>query len=164
MRGSGGFEKLVNVMMNLLLSVGIAIIAMGIASVKLQVMVLTPLAVFNTVLCCFVTGYTISSLVPIMGWGRKLAELSHAGEAASYGIVCLTLGFCMGLFIGLVSGYISNISLGFDAVLEFYAGNLAIIIVSAIVLVLVLLRPVMRLGAAVSGFDPGKAPCADCPS
>lgn len=152
MKGPAGFAIILNALMNVLLGVGIGLIVLGIQGA------ITPLALFNSLLCSFVSGFTIGSLIPCMTWAQAIARVLHAKGAVSYVITAAFLGAFMGLFIGLVSGYISVSAMGFGAVLGFYSMFLPVIIGSAAVLVVIFLAPMQKIAASISGFDPTSAP------
>lgn len=154
MKGPNAFRIFINASMNFLMSTGIALISMGIGSVQTGTMLITPSTLFNTVLVCFVVGYFVSDVLPIISWGERLAQtLGTSGKAHTL-VVSAVLGACMGVFVCIGSGYILNYTGGIDAVLSFYAGNFLTIFLSAIVLACILFEPMQGVARRLTEFDP----------
>jgi len=151
-----------NIFLNIVLGIGIACIIMGIIqSHNPGVPILTPFAVFNSLVVSFMVGYFVGDVVPGLVWGMKLAGAMHLGKGGSYIVMCIIQGLCMGFFIGLGSGYISNIANGFAAVLQFYGAFLWVIMLSAAILVIIAFKPFGKLAGAISGCNPFSAPPED---
>ena len=157
MKGPAGFGKIMNIMMNLILSVVIGLVVMSLLQ-KAGLAVLTPLTLFTSCVTTFVTGYTIADLVPTLSWANAISRALHAGKAASYVISCVIMGVVLGALICLVSGYIMNMSAGgWAAVTSFWSSFIVLIMCVATGVVLIIFAPVTKMAVAISGFDPAGA-------
>ena len=75
-----------------------------------------------------------------------------------YLIIACTLGACMGVCITCGNAIISQIGMGgWPAVGGFIANFIGFIVLCAVVLVIVFLKPVQIMAAKISGFDPAAA-------
>lgn len=75
-----------------------------------------------------------------------------------YLIIACTLGVCMGVCITCGNAIISQIGVGgWPAVGGFIASFIGFIVLCAVALVIVFLKPVQIMAAKISGFDPAAA-------
>ena len=157
MKGPNGYRIMMNSVMGFLMSVGIALISLGVTSAKIGVNIITLPTVANIVIVCFVVGYVVGDVIPVFALGNGLADKLHVEGISRLLVVAATMGLCLGVCVGLLGGYILNYTGGLEAVQAFYAENLVVIIVSAIVLAMLLLGPVMGLVSRITEFDPQAA-------
>lgn len=150
MKGEAGFAKLTNMFMNLFLGILVSTVVLRISQN------LTPINLFQGAVLAFCVGYTVGDLVPVMSWGYRLAAaLNIKNKIGHYFIVAVVLGASIGFFLCIILGFINVVTVaGFTGVLDFIVHFMAIIVAVASVLVLILLYPVMRLTAFISGFSP----------
>lgn len=153
-KGPAGFARLMNIFLNIILGIGIACLLMGIMTKQTGMPILTPFNVFCSLVVSFMVGYFVGDIYPGLIWGGKLAHALHLGKGASYVVMCCVMGAGMGLFIGIGSGWISNINNGIAAVGQFYANFLWIIIVAAMVLATIFIKPCSVLCEKISGCNP----------
>lgn len=160
MKGPQGFALFINVAMNLVLGIILTIIVDISLEMRLGIQLITPEVVAGTVLSSFCVGFTAGTLVPAMEWGAKIAGAlkRKPGSFGFYVCCAATLGVCMGVCITFGNFLIAGLGTkGLAGALADIAFNLPVIVVSAVVLVIALLKPVQALAAKVSGFDPAAA-------
>jgi hypothetical protein len=161
MKGPGGFQKLVNAFMNILLGICMTFFVLA----RLQNMpqfagipIFTPFAVLQSFVLSFVIGYSTGDLLPVFVWGQKLVELlCIKNRVCSHLILSIILGFCFGVSITFITSFINNIATqGMTGVLAFFFMVSPGIVVMAIVLILIALLPIIKLSSAISGYDPAQ--------
>lgn len=156
-KGPAGFARLMNIFLNIILGIGIACILMGIMTKQTGMQILTPFNVFCSLVVSFCVGYFVGDIYPGLIWGAKLAQKMHLGKAGTYVVMCVVMGLGMGLFIGLGSGWISNITNnpdGIAAVLGFWKNFLWIIMLSAAVLATIFIGPFAKISEKIAGCNP----------
>jgi hypothetical protein len=165
LKGPGGFQKIVNGSMNIAIGICMSVVILAIMQGRPElagIPVLTPVAVLQSVVLSFCVGYTGGDLVPAMTWGQRLIGVLHIkNRVVMHIITSVVLGTCMAVVITFVCAFINNITTqGMAGVIGFFLSFIPIIIGIAVLIVLILLAPVMKMASAISGFDPMQAPPA----
>ncbi len=158
MKGPAGYASIVNIGMNIILGALISCIVLWYMGTLMPVP-FTAEGVIGSTVSSFFVGFCVGTLLPIMDWAFAIGRALHVKSGAIQYVICsATLGICMGVCICVGNAIISQISMGgWGAVGAFIAGYLWLIVISAIVLVLVFLKPVQKLAEKISGFNPAQA-------
>lgn len=158
MKGPQGYATIVNIAMNILLGLLISIAVLLYMGTFMPVP-LTAEAVIGSTVSSFFVGFTVGTLLPIMDWAFAIiGALKVKNGFVQYLIIACTLGACMGVCITCGNAIISQISMGgWPAVGGFIANFIGFIVLCAVVLVIVFLKPVQIMAAKISGFDPAAA-------
>lgn len=158
MKGPEGYALVMNVGMNIVLGV-IVSIAVLLYMGTMAPVPLTANAIIGSAVSSFAIGFTVGTLLPIMDWAFAIIHALRVKNAfVQHLVISATLGLVMGFFITCGNAIISQLTAGgWAAVGGFIANFLGFILVCAIVLVIVFLKPVQMLASAISGFDPAKA-------
>ena len=148
MKGPQGYATIVNIAMNVLLGLIISI------AVLLYMGTFMPVP-----LSSFFVGFAVGMLLPIMDWAFAIiGALKVKNGFVQYLIIACTLGVCMGVCITCGNAIISQIGVGgWPAVGGFIASFIGFIVLCAVALVIVFLKPVQIMAAKISGFDPAAA-------
>ena len=149
MKGPQGYATIVNIAMNILLGLLISI------AVLLYMGTFMPVPLTAEA----VIGFTVGTLLPIMDWAFAIiGALKVKNGFVQYLIIACTLGVCMGVCITCGNAIISQIGVGgWPAVGGFIASFIGFIVLCAVALVIVFLKPVQIMAAKISGFDPAAA-------
>jgi hypothetical protein len=166
LKGPGGFQKIVNGSMNIAIGICMSIAILAIMQSQPEfagVSLFTPIAVLQSVVLSFCVGYTGGDLVPAMVWGQRLVgALRIKNRIGIHIVTSVVLGTCMAVVITFVCAFINNIvAQGMAGVIGFFLSFIPIIIGIAVLIVLILLAPVMKMASTISGFDPMQAPPAE---
>ena len=152
MKGPQGYATIVNIAMNILLGLLISIAVLLYMGTFMPVP-LTAEAVIGSTVSSFFVGFTVGTLLPIMDWAFAIiGALKVKNGFVQYLIIACTLGVCMGVCITCGNAIISQIGVG-----GFIASFIGFIVLCAVALVIVFLKPVQIMAAKISGFDPAAA-------
>lgn len=158
MKGPQGYATIVNIAMNVLLGLIISIAVLLYMGTFMPVP-LTAEAVIGSTVSSFFVGFAVGMLLPIMDWAFAIiGALKVKNGFVQYLIIACTLGACMGVCITCGNAIISQIGVGgWPAVGGFIASFIGFIVLCAVALVIVFLKPVQIMAAKISGFDPAAA-------
>ncbi len=159
MKSAQNYATFVNIVMNILLGLVISIAVLIYMGTILPVPFSVDAVIGSTVSSFFV-GFTVGTLLPIMDWAFAIIKAFKVKSSfIQYLITAVTLGVCMGGCITCGNAIISQIGIGgWAAVGGFIAGFLWFIVLCAIVLVVLFLKPVQIIASKVTGFDPAAMP------
>lgn len=160
-KGPNGFGRLVNIIMNLIMGLCISIVILTATGAPWMVM---PTILISAWFCSFIIGYTAGDLVPLNNWAMALSKALHAKSDSilAYLITALVFGLYFGTIILFGNALINNLATsGIESVIGFFMGYWGLVLISAIVLVAIFMKPAQMIAAAISGFDPSKMPVSD---
>ena len=161
MKGPQGFEELMNIFMNLAMGIIITLAINICISMQLGMNIMTVEAVVVSWVTSFLIGYCAGELGNPMGWALALAGKLRAKGFGTWVIQALVLGTYFGMIILLGNMLISNLATGGVAAwLGGFAQWALFVEISAIIAVFVIIKPIMALSAAISGFNPAAAAAA----
>ena len=154
MKGPQGYATIVNIAMNILLGLLISIAVLLYMGTFMPVPLTAEAVIGSTV-----SSFSVGTLLPIMDWAFAIiGALKVKNGFVQYLIIACTLGVCMGVCITCGNAIISQIGMGgWPAVGGFIANFIGFIVLCAVVLVIVFLKPVQIMAAKISGFDPAAA-------
>lgn len=162
-KGPGGFGRIVNGVMNIIMC---AILSLYVLWTVQNIPgnealpILTPLGFFVSFVTSFCVGEFVGDHVPALAWGQKLAAaLGVKNKIAVHFISVFILAFVMITSISYICTWINNVQqTGWDGTFAAWIMVYPFLLGSGYVVELISLPLVMKLAAAVSGFDPAAAP------
>ncbi len=158
-KGPAGFQRIVYIIMNIVVGV--------LVTLALNLLVLhapiTPAGMIQSVVLSFFVGYTVSDLVPAMTWGRMLAaKMGMRDGLGAHLISSVVLAFFMGTFILFFCALINVLTVGgMPAVIGFFISGYPVVLAAAFVAIVLFVPLAMKVGAAISGFNPAEVPAQD---
>ena len=157
MKGPIGFGRMVNLVMNIILGLCMTLVILTAVGAPM-----VPDVIVESWFASFCIGYTFGDLVPIASAGPAICKTINMRNSIGFYIInSIVLGLYFGTIILFGNALINNLpTMGWGAVVGFFAGFWPIVAVAAIVLVLIFLWLAQKIAAAVSGFDPTKMPPA----
>ena len=164
-KGPGGFGRIVNIIMNLILCSVLSFYVLY----KVQTIpgnealpILTPLGFFVSLVSSFAMGMLIGDLVPAYSWGQKVAgALGIKGKIPAHLVASLIHDLIMVTMISFIMTWINNVQqAGMEGVMASWFMVLPFLLVAGYLIIAVFLLPCFSLAAKLSGFDPNAAPPA----
>lgn len=162
-KGPGGFGRIVNGAMNIvmcaILSIYVLWTVQNIPGNE-ALPVLTPLSFFVSFVTSFCVGEFIGDHIPALAWGQKLAAALHVKSKVGVHLISVAiLAFVMITSISYICTWINNVQIsGWDGTFAAWIMVYPFLLACGYVVELIMLPLSMKMAAAISGFDPSKAP------
>ncbi|WP_241963563.1 hypothetical protein [Gordonibacter sp. 28C] len=163
LKGPGGFGRVVNGFMNIIMCAILSVYVLWTVQNlpgNEALPIFTPLGFFVSFVTSFCVGEFVGDHVPALAWGQKLAAALHVkNKVGAHFISVAVLALVMITSISYVCTWINNVQVaGWDGTFAAWIMVYPFLLASGYVVELVMLPVAMKLAAAVSGFDPSKAP------
>lgn len=160
-KGPQGFGMWMNILMNVAMGIIITLAINISVCMQVGMNIITPEAFIASFVSSFVIGFTVGSIGGPDDVALRVARAINASRFVTWIIQAVILGTYFGMFILCGNMLINNLPQGLGAFASGFATWALFVEVSAIIAVFVIIKPVMALAAAISGFNPAKAGAQD---
>ena len=157
-KGPAGFERFMNIFMNLVICVGMATLILAIVQAQVpEAPIFTPIAWLCMLLESFAFGFTVITLLPVSNWANAVASKVE-GKIGSYVVQAIVFDIAMTTVMSLLISLVDNIQThGLEGTFASWLGVFPYALIVAFFIILVFMAPSQALAAKLSGFDPRKA-------
>lgn len=162
-KGPGGFGRIVNGIMNLIMCTILSLYVLWTVQNipgNEALPIFTPIGFFVSLVTSFCVGMFVGDFVPALAWGQKLAAALHVrNKVGAHFISVAILAFVMITSISYICTWINNVQqVGWDGTWAAWIMVYPFLLASGYVVELITLPIAMKIAAAISGFDPASAP------
>ena len=163
LKGPSGFGRIVNGVMNIIMCAILSIYVLWTVQNlpgNEALPIFTPLGFLVSFVTSFCVGEFVGDHVPGLAWGQKLAgALGVKSKVGVHFISVAVLALVMITSISFICTWINNIQgAGWDGTFAAWIMVYPFLLASGYVVELIMLPLAMKMAAAISGFDPSKAP------
>ena len=166
-KGPGGFTRIMNLIMNLVLCACFSAYALWVAQHvpgNESQPIFTPLGFAVSYVMSFCVGMFVADFMPAFLWGQKLSARIGLKGWGAYALSVLVVTFVMVTILSFTCNWMNNVQrIGFMPVVMSFLSTYPAMFVGGYIIEFILIKPAMKVATAVSGFDAQAALAAGGP-